>query len=144
MAKESDICEPEVMESEELLFMLYTSGSTGKPKGIAHSTAGYLLYAMMTQKVTLRLAAPLSLFLSPLIYFVIDCWTLLDSMCLTTKWERDLDVWLTLAGSRVTRTLSMVLYSTEPQQSFSKALQSTQMQVHQITSFLLNLKILSP
>ncbi|XP_022332508.2 acetyl-coenzyme A synthetase 2-like, mitochondrial isoform X1 [Crassostrea virginica] len=50
MAKESDICEPEVMESEELLFMLYTSGSTGKPKGIAHSTAGYLLYALMTQK----------------------------------------------------------------------------------------------
>ncbi|XP_061183415.1 acetyl-coenzyme A synthetase 2-like, mitochondrial [Saccostrea echinata] len=50
MAKESDICEPEQMESEDYLFMLYTSGSTGKPKGIAHSTAGYLLYALMTQK----------------------------------------------------------------------------------------------
>lgn len=50
MAKESDVCDPELMESEDLLFMLYTSGSTGKPKGIAHSTAGYLLYAMMTQK----------------------------------------------------------------------------------------------
>lgn len=52
MAKESDVCDPELMESEDFLFMLYTSGSTGKPKGIAHSTAGYLLYAMMTQKVS--------------------------------------------------------------------------------------------
>nr|XP_009861319.2 acetyl-coenzyme A synthetase 2-like, mitochondrial [Ciona intestinalis] len=41
---------PEVMDSEDLLFMLYTSGSTGKPKGIVHTQAGYLLYASMTQK----------------------------------------------------------------------------------------------
>lgn len=41
-------CPIEVMDSEDNLFMLYTSGSTGKPKGIAHSTAGYLLYAAMT------------------------------------------------------------------------------------------------
>ncbi|CAD7926062.1 unnamed protein product [Amoebophrya sp. A120] len=41
-------CPPEVMDSEDFLFMLYTSGSTGKPKGIAHGTAGYLLYAAMT------------------------------------------------------------------------------------------------
>ncbi|KNC79070.1 acetyl-CoA synthetase [Sphaeroforma arctica JP610] len=40
----------EVMSSEDLLFLLYTSGSTGAPKGIAHSTAGYLLYASMTHK----------------------------------------------------------------------------------------------
>jgi|EP00945_MAST-04E_sp_MAST-4E-sp1_P005096 acetyl-CoA synthetase len=40
----------EEMDSEDTLFYLYTSGSTGKPKGIAHSTAGYLLYAQMTQK----------------------------------------------------------------------------------------------
>jgi len=51
MEGESDVCEPEQMESNDLLFMLYTSGSTGKPKGIAHSTAGYLLYAGFTQKV---------------------------------------------------------------------------------------------
>merc|ERR1712013_523416 len=38
------------MESEDPLFPLYTSGSTGKPKGISHSTAGYLLYASVTQK----------------------------------------------------------------------------------------------
>ncbi|CEM39796.1 unnamed protein product [Vitrella brassicaformis CCMP3155] len=43
-------CPLEPMDNEDLLFMLYTSGSTGKPKGIAHSSAGYLLYAAMTHK----------------------------------------------------------------------------------------------
>lgn len=51
MESESIECKPEEMNSEDYLFMLYTSGSTGKPKGLAHSTAGYLLYAGMTQKV---------------------------------------------------------------------------------------------
>ncbi|WAR19899.1 ACS2L-like protein [Mya arenaria] len=46
----SDSHTPAVLDSEDLLFMLYTSGSTGKPKGIAHSQAGYLLYANMTMK----------------------------------------------------------------------------------------------
>jgi len=41
-------CEPEWMDSEDPLFILYTSGSTGKPKGVLHTTAGYLLYTMMT------------------------------------------------------------------------------------------------
>jgi len=41
-------CEPEQMDAEDLLFILYTSGSTGKPKGVMHTTAGYLLYTMMT------------------------------------------------------------------------------------------------
>jgi acetyl-CoA synthetase len=42
------ICEPEVMDAEDPLFILHTSGSTGKPKGVLHSTAGYLLYAHLT------------------------------------------------------------------------------------------------
>ena len=42
--------EPEIMESEDPLFILYTSGSTGKPKGVQHSSAGYLLHAAMTHK----------------------------------------------------------------------------------------------
>jgi acetyl-CoA synthetase len=41
---------PEVMDSEDYLFLLYTSGSTGKPKGVFHSTAGYLLGAAVTGK----------------------------------------------------------------------------------------------
>ena len=43
-------CEPEVMDSEDPLFILYTSGSTGKPKGVLHTQAGYLLYAGQTFK----------------------------------------------------------------------------------------------
>jgi len=40
----------EEMEAEDPLFILYTSGSTGKPKGVLHTTAGYLVYVMMTFK----------------------------------------------------------------------------------------------
>ncbi len=43
-------CEPEMMDSEDPLFLLYTSGSTGKPKGVQHSTAGYILWAQMTME----------------------------------------------------------------------------------------------
>lgn len=34
----------EVMDSEDMLFILYTSGSTGKPKGVVHTTGGYMVY----------------------------------------------------------------------------------------------------
>ncbi|MDI6755174.1 MAG: acetate--CoA ligase [Thermodesulfobacteriota bacterium] len=44
------VCQPEVMDAEDPLFILYTSGSTGKPKGVLHTTAGYLLYVMTTFK----------------------------------------------------------------------------------------------
>ena len=46
----SDICDFEVMDSEDPLFLLYTSGSTGKPKGVQHSQAGYILWAQMTME----------------------------------------------------------------------------------------------
>lgn len=49
--KEDAYCEPAVMDSEDMLFLLYTSGSTGKPKGLVHSQAGYLLFAALTHKV---------------------------------------------------------------------------------------------
>jgi len=45
-----DACEPEWVDAEHPLFILYTSGSTGKPKGVQHSTAGYLLWAILTMK----------------------------------------------------------------------------------------------
>lgn len=43
-------CPCEVMESEDLLFILYTSGSTGKPKGIMHTTGGYMVGTYATSK----------------------------------------------------------------------------------------------
>jgi acetyl-CoA synthetase len=43
-------CSPELMDSEDMLFILYTSGSTGKPKGVVHTTAGYNLYTHITAK----------------------------------------------------------------------------------------------
>src|SRR5690554_4060307 len=36
VGQQSDVCEPEVVDAEDPLFILYTSGSTGKPKGVLH------------------------------------------------------------------------------------------------------------
>ena len=51
-AGQSTDCVPEIVGAEHPLFILYTSGSTGKPKGVQHSSAGYLLHAMLTMKWT--------------------------------------------------------------------------------------------
>jgi acetyl-CoA synthetase len=50
VGRQASQAEPEVMDSEDPLFILYTSGSTGKPKGVLHTTGGYLLQAAMTHK----------------------------------------------------------------------------------------------
>mgnify|MGYP001465881443 FL=1 len=44
----SSQCAPEILDSEDMLFILYTSGSTGKPKGVVHSSAGYMVYSAYT------------------------------------------------------------------------------------------------
>lgn len=45
-----EYCDAEIMDSEDVLFILYTSGSTGKPKGVVHTCGGYMVYAEFTFK----------------------------------------------------------------------------------------------
>ena len=47
---QSDVCEAEVMDSEDMLFILYTSGSTGKPKGVVHTCGGFMVYTAYSFK----------------------------------------------------------------------------------------------
>jgi len=53
--KQSTECSPVSVPAEHPLFILYTSGSTGKPKGVQHSTAGFLLHAINTCRLTFDL-----------------------------------------------------------------------------------------
>ena len=55
---QSAVCEPEKMDSEDVLFVLYTSGSTGKPKGIVHTVGGYSIYSHYTTKKVFDLHGP--------------------------------------------------------------------------------------
>ena len=46
----SQLCEVEIMDAEDPLFILYTSGSTGRPKGMVHTCGGYMVYTAYTFK----------------------------------------------------------------------------------------------
>lgn len=41
-------CPAEIVDAEDMLFILYTSGSTGKPKGVVHTCGGYMVYTNYT------------------------------------------------------------------------------------------------
>jgi acetyl-CoA synthetase len=57
VADQSTDCPAEVMNAEDLLYILYTSGTTGKPKGIMHSTGGYLVGAATTHSTVFDIKA---------------------------------------------------------------------------------------
>jgi acetyl-CoA synthetase len=46
--KVSSECPAEIMDAEDMLFILYTSGSTGTPKGMVHTCGGYMVHTAHT------------------------------------------------------------------------------------------------
>jgi acetyl-CoA synthetase len=47
---ESDFCQPQIMDSEDMFFILPTSGSTGIPKACLHTCGGYTVQVYWTGK----------------------------------------------------------------------------------------------
>jgi acetyl-CoA synthetase len=60
VSKAANTCEPELMDSEDVLFILYTSGSTGKPKGVVHTCGGYMVYTCYTFQNVFQMSNSLS------------------------------------------------------------------------------------